>query len=112
MTKVLMSVWLGHPSGPAMEEGPARNDRNSLAAETIRSCNISELLPRVQAIQDGTNAEFDKCLRNIALLADKAKIAQLHYFSCISGSLTQFGLAGKLGYVSSSNQSVLAWKTL
>ena len=53
-----------------MGEGPEWNDRNFLAASTIRNCNISELLPGAQAIQDGTYAEFDERLRNIALFAE------------------------------------------
>ena len=83
-----------------MEEAPARNVRNTLAAETIRRYNITGMIPRVQAIQDGTDKEMDERLQNIMMFAGKVEIAQFRVFSCISGSLTQFGLAGKSGSVS------------
>ena len=84
-----------------MGEGPARNGRLALAqaAEAILLYNIASLLPRAQAIQDGIDAEMDERLKNIALYADKVGIVQLRVCSCISGSLTQFGLAGKSGGV-------------
>ena len=90
-----MSFYMAHEKGPSMGEGPARNDRLALAAGAILLYKIASLL----AIQDGTDAKLDERLRNIALYADKVGIAQLSVCSCIPGSLTQFGLAGKSGTV-------------
>ena len=95
-----MSVYMAHEKGPCTGEGPARNDILALAAGAIRRYNIAGLLPRAQAIQDVTDAEMHERMKNIALYADKSGIAQRRVCSCIPGSLTQSGLAGKSGAVS------------
>ncbi len=54
-----MPVWMGHASGPAMADGVARVDRNKLAATCIRRYKIAGLVESAQAIEDGTDKEYD-----------------------------------------------------
>ncbi len=77
MMKMLMPFWTGHASGPgpAMADSAARVDRNKLAAACIRLYRITGLVERVQAIEDGTDKEYDGRLRDIANFADKVEIA-------------------------------------
>ena len=54
--------------------GDARHKRHRLAAEAIRAYTMADLLPRAQAIEDGTDKEYDGRLKNIAEFADKLGI--------------------------------------
>ena len=73
--KMLMPFWMGHPSGPAMADCAVRADRNKLASACIRLYRIPGLVERAQAIEHGTDKEYDGRLRDIANFADKVEIS-------------------------------------
>jgi hypothetical protein len=66
---------MGHASGPVMADGVARVDRNKLAAACIRRYKIAGLVESAQAIEDGTDKEYDGRLRDVANFGDKVEIA-------------------------------------
>ncbi len=58
-----------------MADGAARVDRNKFTAECIRRYKIAGLVERAQAIEDGTDKEYDGRLSEIANFADKVETA-------------------------------------
>ena len=69
--RVLMPVFMCHPTGHAIGDANARDERNKLASQVIRVYNMASLLPRAQAIEQGTDKEYDKRLKDIVQFADK-----------------------------------------
>jgi hypothetical protein len=78
-----------------------------MAAETIMAYNINSLLEKASDIGVGIDHLWDICLRAIAPNgADKLEIDLFRVFSCISRTMTQFGLAVQSAAVSQWDNSV------
>ena len=69
--RALMPVFMSHPTGHSIGDANARDERNKMAAQVIRVYNMANLLPRAQVIEQGTDKEMDKRLRDSVQFADK-----------------------------------------
>ena len=75
LMKMLMPFWMGDASGPVMADSAARADRNKLSSACIRLYRIPGLVERAQAIEHGTDKEYDVRLRDIANFAERVEIS-------------------------------------